>query len=247
LWTQQVGDATFTRFTFDFAVIQTPAWSASGDAIFWGKAVAGKSNIFSKGFTGEAPGQPEVSVADPGAAPMWSPDGRFLAYETMGPDTGRDVWYRERAADGRLGEAKPFLRTPFAEGGASFSPDGRFLAYSSDETGRPEIYVRSFPSGDGKWRISTNGGTSARWRRDGQELFYVEGQQLMAVAVTTRPTFSMHAATPLFSNSTLQSFSPQYDVTSGGKRFILRERPVDERPLAIHVVHNWFEEFRDRK
>jgi serine/threonine-protein kinase len=165
----------------------------------------------------------------------------------MGPDTGRDVWYRERAADGRLGEPKPLLQTSFNEGGVSFSPDSRFLAYISDETGRSEIYVRSFPSGDGKWRVSTNGGTSARWSRDGQELFFVEGQQLMAVAVTTRPTFSMHTASPLFSKPTLRSFNPQYDVTADRQRFILRERPADERPLAVHVVHEWFEEFRDQK
>ena len=247
LWTQEVGDASFTRFTFDSAFSQTPVWSASGDAIFWAKPVGTKSNIFSKASNGEAPAQPEITVRDPGAAPVWSPDGRLLAYETMGSDTGRDVWYSERAADGRLGEPKPFLRTQFNEGGASFSTDGRFLAYSSDETGRPEIYVRSFPSGDGKWRVSTNGGTSVRWRRDNQELFYVEGQQLMAVAVATRPTFSMHAAIPLFGKPTLASLNPHYDVTSDGKRFIMREPPTDKRPLAIHVVHNWFEEFRDRK
>jgi serine/threonine protein kinase/Tol biopolymer transport system component len=246
LWTQEVGAATFTRFTFDSAFSQTPVWSASGDAIFWGKPVGGKSNIFSKALNGEALAQPEITVTDPGAAPVWSPDGRFLAYETMGSGTGRDVWYRERAADGRLGEPKPFLQTQFNEDGASFSADGHFLAYSSDETGRPEIYVRSFPSGDGKWRVSTNGGTSVRWRRDGRELFYVEGQQLMAVAVATRPTFSMQAAIPLFGKPTLTSLNPQYDVTSDGKRFIMRG-PIDERPLAIHVVHNWFEEFRDRK
>src|SRR5262249_48895277 len=118
--------------------------------------------------------------------------------------------------------------------------------YSSDETGRPEIYVRSFPNGDGKWRVSTNGGTSVRWRRDGQELFYAESQQLMAVAVATRPTFSAHAAMPLFSKPTPASLNPQYDVTSDGKRFIMRG-PIDERPLAIHVVHSWFEEFRNKK
>ena len=75
--------------------------------------------------------------------------------------------------------------------------------------------MRSFPTGEGKWRVSTNGGTAPRWRRDGKELFYVERKKLMAVS-----------------------------VTADGKRFIVREKPVSEKPLAVHGVQNWFEEFR---
>ncbi|HEX7798302.1 MAG TPA: protein kinase [Vicinamibacterales bacterium] len=247
LWTQDVGETTFTRFTFDSGVTQGPTWSASGDAIFWAKSVGRKSDIFSKASSGERSAQTEISVTVPANAPVWSPDGHFFAYDVVGPETRLDVWYRERAGDGRLGEPKPFLQTPFNEGSVSFSPDGRFIAYASDETGRSEIYVRSFPTGDGKWRVSTNGGMSARWRRDGQEILYVEGQQLMAAAVTTRPGFTVHGVTPLFSNPTLTALNPEYDVTADGTRFILRERRADERPLAVHVVHNWFEEFRDRK
>jgi serine/threonine protein kinase len=247
LWTQQIGEATFTRFTFDSALSQTPTWSAAGDSIFWARPVGRKSDIFSKAISGDGAERTEISLADTVTAPVWSPDGRFLAFEIVARETRRDLWYRERTVDGRLSDPKAFLQTQFNESSASFSPDGRFVAYQSDETGGPEIYVRSFPDGDGKWRISTNGGTIPRWRRDGQEVFYVERQQLMAVGVTTQPTFSMHMPAPLFSKPALGSLNPQYDVTSDGKRFIMREPPTDERPLAIHVVHNWFEEFRNRK
>jgi len=139
-----------------------------------------------------------------------------------------------------------FLQTPFDEGASRFSPDGRFVVYVSDESGRFEVYVRSFPNGDGKWRVSTNGGGGPRWRRDGRELFYTEGDKLMAVAVTTQTSFSPGTPAPVFENSSLPSFNPQYDVAPDGKRFIVRERLVSEEPLAIHVVHNWFEEFRRR-
>jgi hypothetical protein len=103
--------------------------------------------------------------------------------------------------------------------------------------------VRSFPNGEGKWRVSTNGGAAPRWRRDGKELFYVEGKKLMAASVATRPGFSTGTPAPLFENGLLQGLTPQYDVAADGKRFVVRER-MPEKPLAIHVVHNWFEEFR---
>jgi Tol biopolymer transport system component len=73
--------------------------------------------------------------------------------------------------------------TPFQQKQAQFSPNGRFLAYTSDETGRPEVYVRTFPDPSaGKWPISTAGGVEPRWSRDGAELFYWSGRSLMASA-----------------------------------------------------------------
>jgi Tol biopolymer transport system component len=243
LWTQEIDQANLTRFTFDSVVVRTPAWSPSGDAIVWSKSAAVGSGIYSKTTSGEGSAQ-AIITADRVLAPVWSADGRFLAYDVISFATNGDVWYRERSSDGQLGEPAPFAQSRFNEGSPTFSPDSHFLAYVSDETGRNEVYVRSFPNGDGKWRVSTNGGTAPRWRRDGQELFYVEGEQLMAVAVTTRPTFTSRTATPLFSNRMLAAFTPEYDVTADGKRFIARNTPPDERPLAVHVVHNWFEEFR---
>ena len=103
--------------------------------------------------------------------------------------------------------------------------------------------MRSFPNGEGKWRVSTNGGTAPRWRRDGKELFYVERKKLMAVSVAAQPGFWPGTPAPLFENSPL-GYGPQYDVTADGKRFIVREKPVSEKPLAVHGVQNWFEEFR---
>jgi hypothetical protein len=105
------------------------------------------------------------------------------------------------------------------------------------------VYVRSFPNGEGKWRVSTNGGTARRWRRDGKELFQVERKKLMAVGVTAQPGFSPGTPAPLFGNSTL-GYGSQCDVTANGKRFIVREKPVSGKPLAIHVAQTWSEEFR---
>jgi eukaryotic-like serine/threonine-protein kinase len=79
----------------------------------------------------------------------------------------------------------PFLQTEFSEEHPQFSPDGRWLTYTSNESGRPEIYIQSFPPSGGKWRVSTHGGAHPRWRGDGKELFYLDlrGKKLLAVAV----------------------------------------------------------------
>jgi len=161
--------------------------------------------------------------------------------------------YRERRKDGSLCEPAVFLKTASDEAAAQFSADGHYVVYVSDESGRNEVYVRDFPSAANKWQISANGGIAPRWRPDGKEIFFVEQPGLMAVRVTTRPVFSCGAPARLFESRYLRSVSaggvnvyPQYDVSSDGKRFVILDRPAGEQPLSIHVVHNWFEEFRGK-
>ncbi len=146
-----------------------------------------------------------------------------------------------------------FVKSAFNEAAARFSPDGRFVAYASDESGSYEVYVRDFPNGAKKYQVSTRGGTAPRWRRDGKEIFYVAHTSLMAVSATTRPGFSAGTPVRLFEKRYLRAIqgttvnpNPQYDVSADGKRFVILDRPGGEQPLSIHVVHNWFEDFRSR-
>ncbi len=247
IWIAELDRPVMSRLTFHNTPPGLAAWSPSGQEVVYSTYRNDNNDILSKPANGS--GDAKVLVGTPAneGAADWSPDQRFLMYQSRSPQTKLDLLYRERRKDGSLGDPVVFLQTPFAEGAPTFSPDGRFVAYVSDESGRDEVYVRSFPNGDGKWRVSINGGAGPRWRRDGRELFYTEGNKLMAVPVTTQPRFSPGTPAPLFENDTLQSFNPQYDVAADGKRFIVRERLVSEKPLAIHVVNNWFEEFRRRQ
>ena len=95
-------------------------------------------------------------------------------------------------------KAQPFLRTPFNEAAPRFSPDGRWLAYISDESGRYEIYVQPYPGPGGKWQISTEGGTEPVWNPNGRELFYRNGDKMMAVDIATQPGFSAGKPRMLF-------------------------------------------------
>jgi eukaryotic-like serine/threonine-protein kinase len=219
-------------------------WTPAGDEITYVSNAAGNADVVSKPSTGN--GEAILLAGTPldEQAPDWSPGRKFLIYTMRSSETKADVLYRERRQDGTLGSPQVFLKTAFNEGLPRFSPDGRFVLYMSDESGKNEIYVRDFPAGKNKWQISTNGGVVPRWRRDGKEIFYIEGAKLMAASVTTQPAFSPHAPARLFENRQLAQSG--YDVSRDGKRFVVLERPSGEPPLSVHVVHNWFEEFRGK-
>jgi Tol biopolymer transport system component len=236
-----------SRFTFDSDAERLGGWTHSGDQITYASNHEAKTAIFSKPSSGNGEASLLVDTGTNLQSPDWSPDQRFLIYVGVSPETKGDLLYRERRKDGSLGEAVAFLKTPFNEAAPRFSPDGRFVAYASDESGRNEVYVREFPNGTNKWQISANGGTAPRWARSGNEMFYAERRKLMAVSVSTRPAFSPRTPEPLFEKRSLQSMDAQYDVSANGQRFIILDRPPGEQPLSIHVVHNWFEEFRGQQ
>ena len=149
----------------------------------------------------------------------------------------------------------PLLHTPFQESQGQISPDGKWLAYHSNETGRQEVYVQPFPQGTGKWQVSTNGGLSSRWRRDGRELFYMSQAsrgKMMAVDVkASGAAFEAGAPKDLFDSGYINlphgsGINPYhtYAVSPDGQRFLI-PRPVsnDQQTAAapIVVVLNWLE------
>jgi serine/threonine-protein kinase len=247
LWIYDADLKSMNRLTSESAASRLLAWSPSGAEITYSRFRENSYDLYSRPSTGTGEGRVLVQSPVPEGALAWSTDGRFVVYESIAVETGRDLLYREKTADGTLGDEQVFLRTRFQEGAPAFSPDARFLAYVSNESGQNEVYVRGFPDRAGGWRVSPNGGVAPRWPRKAKELFYVEGRQLMAVAAVTEPTFSSGTPASILTKRNLGVFTPQYDVSPDGQRILVTERLVDEKPLAIHVVHNWFEEFRDRK
>ena len=251
VWVHELGRSLKRRLTFDAAPDDRPIWSPSGKEIaFWSARGQGDANIYIRPADGT--GEPALLVGTPlSERPLdWSPDGKYLLYRVNDEETGWDLWYLKRKEDGSGFEPVPFLQTSFNESRAQFSPNGRFVAYVSDESGRNEVYVRPFPGAEGKWQVSGNGGSQPRWSKDGKELFYVERDTLMAVAVATTPSFTSGAVTRLFQDANLLGIGDfRYDVSADGRRFILKE-PVagtEEKPPSIHIVQNWYEEFRDRE
>lgn len=106
------------------------------------------------------------------------------------------------------------MATPFNEDQAEFSPDGRFIAYVSDETGRSEVFVRTFPDSGAKWSVSSGEGTEPRWAPDGKSLYYRSPTDMMVVDVETEPTFSVSRPRALFAVTSTDSLPPHSETTT---------------------------------
>jgi len=150
--------------------------------------------------------------------------------------------------EGASGDRKPFpyLQSQFDESEGKFSPDGRWVAYVSNESGRNEIYVQSFPLAGAKFQISTGGGTEAQWRKDGTELFYVAADQmLMAVPLKLgRPPaepFQAGSPKPLFAVQLVQgtNVGRDYAVSNDGQRFLVPSAEGSGEAPPLTVVLNW--------
>lgn len=153
---------------------------------------------------------------------------------------------------------RPIDTAGYAEGSPKFSPDGRYLAYCSNESGRLQVYVQAFPGPGPKVQVSADGGTDPAWRRDGRELFYRNGESMMAVPLTPGSTFSPGPPHELWKGSYSHGMSSScgppgltsfnYDVTADGQRFLMiRDDDVArETARQIVLVQNWADELRRR-
>jgi hypothetical protein len=165
-----------------------------------------------------------------------------LVFDKVGPKTDYDLWIVPR-----FGDRKPyvFLQAPGLQEHASISPDGHWIAYESDESGRFEIYVQSFPTPGGKWQITSEGGFQPQWRRDGRELYYLApNRKLMAVATQQSPTFSASVPQPLFdapiSLNGINDSRARYVFMPDGQRvLVVATHPESAASSAIRVVLNW--------
>ena len=176
--------------------------------------------------------------------PQWSSDGKYLLYQKASGPSGGSVW-----AVPTNGDKKPFLvvQSQGQQGTIVYfrlSPEGKWLAYSSTESGREEVYVTSFPGGNGRWQISQNGGTSPVWRGDGKEPYFGEfsGAQTQMLAVeiiTTDDQFQTPNYRRLFPvNHVLAGGNSSFDVSRDGHRFLLPIQP-EAQAAPVSLTLNW--------
>jgi len=167
----------------------------------------------------------------------WSTDGQYILFSAPSQGSGFDLWLL------RLADRRPvnFLSLPSDQMHGNFSPNGQLVAYSSDESGRFEVYVETFPRSEWKQKVSINGGFEPRWRHDGREIYYLsEDQKLMAVSVASDRAFGVPKL--LFQTrapSGAKAFRTNYVPSLDGQRFLINAQT--EEPAAIHitVVLNW--------
>ena len=241
IWLQDMARGVLSRFTFRSGVNRSPLWSPDGSRLIFASEPSGAFafDIFQKPVGGN--GQEELLFHGVvgGWQDDWSPDGKWTVYQQIGQTTGNDLWLLPLH-----GDRKPvsYVQTPFEETNARFSPDGRWVAYDSNESGRFQVYVQTFPASGSKYQISSAGGTQPCWRRDGKELFYVAAdQKLMAVPIKLGTIVEAGTPQPLFPVFPLPISGNATYSSRDGQRFLVNVPAGGEAASAqpLTVASNW--------
>jgi len=246
-WIFDLERSTFTPQTRRWNNLNA-IWTPDGRRLTFTSERDGPWNLYWQPADGSGPPEKLTPWANEHwkVAASWSPDGKTLVYTETSPTTREDIWVL------RLGgrQPQPLQQESFDEALPQLSPNGRWLAYASDESGRLEVYVRPFPGSGSRWPISTDGGTLPMWARNGRELYYRNGNRMMAVTVTSDATFSATKPKALFeTRAYLGAYSGSmvsYDVTPAGEFLMIEPDEADVPPSQINVVLNWMQEVRQR-
>jgi serine/threonine protein kinase/Tol biopolymer transport system component len=237
LWLLDLRRTNSRPFTLDPADEFASVWSPDGSRIVFNSARKGNFDLYLKTVSGDS----EEVLATEGLEETpwsWSRDGRFILYSRATAATGESLWVLPLVGHGK---PTPVVETPSRVRAAQFSPDGRWIAYVSDERGRNEVYVASFPRSGGKWQVSTDGGDWPRWHPEGTELFYLApGNRLMAAMVNRRANgFDVNAARLLFETPARSNRRSPYDVSADGQQFLFNLIVGEIALQPIHLVVNW--------
>jgi Tol biopolymer transport system component len=213
-----------------------PLWSRDGARIVFASNQGGNWDLYAQPADGSQPAQRLLDRPGDQFSFSVGTDGRVLFLEQP-LQTGRDLLVL--LPDGQV---TPVRVTPANETEGQFSTDGTRLAYASDESGRYEVYVQSYPSGANRTLVSSGGGFQPRWSRDGRELFYVTGNAIMGVDV--RSDGSVGAPRRLVDRAEYFIRFQSYDVSPDGKRFLMIRRDEGSVPRQLNVILNWRAESR---
>ncbi|MGH9315596.1 MAG: protein kinase domain-containing protein [Thermoanaerobaculia bacterium] len=241
LWICDLTRGLKEQFTSGPSANQSPVWSPDGNRILFASDRKHQADLYLKIASGAGQEEPLLEAEGQKLPDDWSPDGRYIAFENREPRGDRHV---DLALLPLFGDRRPIalLRRKNNPGEARFSPDGRWIAYSTEEAGRYEVYVSTYPNPGSRWRVSTAGGSQPRWRRDGKELFYFAADgKLMAVEIKPGRTFEVGIPRFLFEPRLprVPGFFNLYDVSADGQRFLMTTPVGEGTSLPIDLIVNW--------
>lgn len=240
VWVQDLARGVRTRLTFDRSNEWSPIWSPDGREIAYASNKSGKFRILTIPSDGSGKAVERLVRDGEGWPTSWSVDGRWIAYYGR-PTTPHAHWQMWLLPLNGPGTPREILVNEFVQRFPVFSPDGSWLAYQSNESGQDEIYAIRFPELTGKVRLSTEGGVQPRWRRDGQELFYVSrNNRLMSIPLKGRgPNLTFAATRELFPIAPPGIPGYWYDATADGQRFLVETLPGHAKSEPITAVFGW--------
>ncbi|UCF67740.1 MAG: serine/threonine-protein kinase [Acidobacteriota bacterium] len=241
IWVYDAVRGSRTRLTFDSESDWAPAWYPDGQRVAFTRTFGSEGRIHAVRADGS--GEP-IELAQ-GELPHVSPEGRFVVFERNFPKTDDDLFFV-----GVEGGSAPtlFLETPLGEEHVQVSPNGDYLAYTSNDSGHDEIYLKRFPSGEGRWQVSVDGGDWVRWNPAGGELFYLHDERLMVVDVEFDGAPRLGTPRELFSlqlGGLLSQIPRPFDVAPDGNRFVMQRSVEDETgEPSLVFVENWVQALR---
>ena len=256
IWVKQLPRGPVSRVSYDGASEFRPRWMPDGASLMFGsnRAGPGTGGLYRRPANGT--GTDSVLRRAPTGIfeGAWSPDGRWLLFRTggvVGQSGGRDIVGIRPGVDTA---PVPVVATSYDEEAIAVSPDGHWLAYESNETGRTEVFLRPFPGTEsGKWQVSSGGGYSPLWARNGKELFYVNARrEMMAAPIQAGSMPRLGEPRLLFplGNRLYMTFNEYYtpfDVAADGRFIMARSvTPDSDLDLPLVVADNWLEELRGK-
>jgi len=233
LWVQGLTRDTATRVTFSVASEFSPVVTPDGTRVFFAADPAGGNHIYESPVDGSTPPALVMEAANNQAPYDVSPDGRWLLYQTNQNQaaTRQDLWVIPLAGGG---PPHPFVATPAIESSGAFSPDGKWVTYVSDATGSSQVYVKPFPGPGAARPVSTKGGLSPRFSRDGRKIYFVSAQQVLAADF--HPDGTVGEPAVLFElDERIVTFRPM----PSGDRFVMVLQNDTEASSALHVITGW--------
>jgi Tol biopolymer transport system component len=231
-WQLDLASGILSRLTSGLNGEDSAVWSPDGSEIIFGSRRSGQIDLFRKMVGGGE--EREILSSNENKFPeQWLRDGSLLFINSQGK-----TFYRLALQK----DAKPevLLKTDYAKDAPRVSPDGRWISYNTDESGRWEVYIASFPSFQNRRQVSSSGGVQGVWNKDGKELYYLSlDGVLMSVAVKPGPPLDTGIPQTLFpTRIAVSATADQYGVFDGGRKFLVIE-PVETQAQPITVVLNW--------
>jgi len=243
VWIYDRALSTFSRLT-SAETVTSVEWSADGARIvFTAAGENARAAVWAQLASGGSPA--EKLFESPSLTPhaTMSPDGQSLLVQSLSGTS----WDLFRVALDSERVARSYLTTRANESAPAFAPDGVWVALTSDESGRSEVYVRSFPDPSSRIQVSVAGGSEPAWSRDGSRLYYRSGPLLLAARIRLSPTFTLLARDTVLLSATFQGSGfggPAYGITRDGRRVLSILSDSDDFQLVVSP--NWITELRRR-
>jgi dipeptidyl aminopeptidase/acylaminoacyl peptidase len=253
LWVYDIASGTVSRLTNYVTGIQPLGWTSDGRSVVFTQIdsgrIGGPRRIVSQPWDGSAPARELIRFPERFARSIYTlfditigPPHGYAAFVVGNFSDTADIWVAPLDTPHM---ARPLVATKAREAQPRLSPDGSLLAYTSDETGRPEVYIRSLLGSSTRVQVSTGGGWQPLWSRDGRQLFYRAPGFMMRATIARRTGLRAVRRDTLFRDVFNLHDVVNYDVFPGGKELVMI-RPNPPGPTRAAVVLNWPEFLRQR-